>query len=72
MTKFKVLCRVDAFVDYTAEIEADNAEAAATMARANPDAYAWAKQADQEFDARLYVTLDRSGVEIERTEVGDL
>ena len=34
MTKFNVLCRVDAYVDYVAEVEAVDAEEAAQLANA--------------------------------------
>jgi hypothetical protein len=71
MPKFNVLCRVDAFVDYVAEVEADDAQEAALLAQENSETYTWAKQGDQEFDARLYVALTPDGDEIESTQVGD-
>jgi len=71
MPNFTVLCRIDAFADYVAEVEADNAEKAAELAQDNHGDYKWEHHQTQEFDARLYVTLDADGDAIERTQVGD-
>ena len=71
MPLFKVLCRIDAFADYVAEVEADSAEDAAEMARDSHDDYTWEADGTQEFDDRIYVTLDVDGEAIERTKVGD-
>ncbi len=68
---FEVLCRIDAFADYVAEVEADSPEEAAELARDNHADYKWDQRSVQEFDARLYVTLDADGDEIERTQIGD-
>ena len=68
---FDVLCRIDAFADYVAEVEAEDAEEAATLASDNHGDYKWEHRFTQEFDARLYVTLDEHGNEIEETQVGD-
>jgi len=68
---FTVLCRIDAYADYVAEVEAGSAEEAAGLARGNHEDYKWEHNQTQEFDARLYVTLDADGAEIERTQVGD-
>ncbi len=68
---FQVLCRIDAFADYVAEVEADDPEAAAKLARDNHADYIWEHRSTPEFDARLYVTLDADGDEIERTRIGD-
>jgi hypothetical protein len=68
---FEVLCRIDAFADYVAEVEADNAEEAAELASENHGDYKWEHSFTQEFDARLYVTLDDAGNEIEETQIGD-
>ena len=70
MPKFTVLCRVDAYVDYVAEIEADTAEDAALLAQDSSDEYEWEERGPVEFDARGYVTLNRVGDEIDRTRVG--
>ena len=71
MPTFTVLCRIDAYVDYVAEVEADTAEDAAELARDSHEDYKWEHHGTAEFDARLYVTLDADGDEIERTQVGD-
>jgi hypothetical protein len=68
---FEVLCRIDAYADYVAEVEAEDAEEAAQLASDNPADYKWVHHQTQEFDARLYVTLDSDGNEIEETQVGD-
>jgi len=71
MPKFKVLCRVDAFVHYEAEVEAKNAAAAARLANNGNVSHDWTRVGETEFDARLYVALDADGVEIDSTECGD-
>jgi hypothetical protein len=68
---FEVLCRIDAFADYAAEVEAADADEAVAMARGNHEDYKWEHRFTQEFDARLYVALDEAGNEIEETELGD-
>ena len=69
MPKFKVLCRRDAFIDYVAEVEANTAEQAAQMASDDPDEFQWRREGDQEFEAKVYVTLGADGFEIDSTEV---
>ena len=71
MPKYRVLCRVDAYVDYIAEVEADDPVAAAQLAHDDPDEYHWEAEGAQEFDARKYLTLDESGEEIEDSRAGD-
>jgi hypothetical protein len=71
MPKCTVLCRVDAFVDYTAEVEADTAEEAAYLAQEDSGSLEWTNVGETEFDARVYVALDANGVEIESTQCGD-
>ena len=71
MPTFTVLCRIDAFADYVAEVEADDAEEAAELARDNHGDYKWEHDQTAEFDDRFYVTLDADGGEIESTRVGD-
>lgn len=71
MAKFSVLSRVDAFVDYVAEVEADTAEEAADLAYDGSVSVAWAKRGVVEFDARHVVALDARGEEIEATARGD-
>ncbi len=72
MPKFYVLCQVDAYVRYEAEVEADDAEQAAQLACDRPEDYKWVGGDAQEFDARKYVTLTAEGDEIEETYCGDL
>jgi hypothetical protein len=62
---------VDAYADYIAVVEAGSAEEAAQLAYEDEHEFKWESQGVVEFDARLYVTLDRDGCEIEGTEVGD-
>jgi hypothetical protein len=71
MPVFEVKRRVDAYVDYYAKVEADSPSEAAQLACDDPADYVWEKDQTQEFDARLYITLDAEGLEIEETEVRD-
>ena len=71
MTTFTVLCRIDAYADYVAEVEADDAEEAAELARENHGDYKWEYDQTAEFDDRYYVTLDAQQEPIEATRVGD-
>ena len=71
MPTFTVLRRVDAFVDYTAAVEADTPEEAAELAHEDESSYQWQEAGPVEFDDRLFVTLDKDGEEIEATQVGD-
>ena len=66
MPKFKVLCRIDAYADYVAEVEADSAEDAAQLAEGCHGDYIWEHHQTAEFDDRFYVprstpTAMRSG-----------
>lgn len=70
MPTFTVLLRVDAYVDYTAEVEADDPEEAVELARETPEDYKWQELGACEFDARGYVALDAEGNEIEATRAG--
>lgn len=70
MPKFTVLSRVDAFVDYTAEVEAENAEAAAKFAYYDGTGLVWEPGGTVQFDARRVVTLNDDGEEIESTACG--
>ncbi len=72
MPTFTVLCRIDAYADYVAEIEAGDAAQAAELARGGHGHYKWRHVQFQEFDARFYVALDAEGNEIESTHVGDI
>lgn len=70
MPKFTVLSRVDAYVDYVAEIEAGSAEEAADIAYEGDVPIRWEERGVVEFDARLVITLDDEGEEIEQTARG--
>jgi UDP-N-acetylenolpyruvoylglucosamine reductase len=69
--RFQVLRRIDAFVDCVAEVEAVDAEEAAAKANEDETKFEWKKSGLSQFDARLYVTLDAAGNEIESTQQGD-
>jgi hypothetical protein len=71
MPKFQVLCRIDAFADYVAEVDADSAEEAAQLAHDDHAAYTWIEDGVQEFEATVYVTLENDGSHREETAVGD-
>ncbi|HEY3800375.1 MAG TPA: hypothetical protein VGL58_18650 [Caulobacteraceae bacterium] len=71
MPIFSVLCRVDAYADYVADVDAESAEAAATLARERHDDYKWVHDQTLEFDARYYVALDDEQTPIEATRTGD-
>ena len=62
--------RVDAYVEYEAEIEADDAKKAADLAYDNGPNIDWTEIGTQQFDARHVVTLDEDGDEIEETKWG--
>ena len=72
MPTFTVLCRIDAYADYVAEVEAGSAAEAAELARENHGDYKWEHDQTAEFDARFYVTLGADGDEIDATHVGDM
>lgn len=71
MAVFKVLKRVDAFVDYVAEIEAGSAEEAAELALDQEEILKWRKDGMFLFDSRVFVTLDEDGLVIDNTRQGD-
>lgn len=70
MPKFTVLCRQDAYVDFTAEVEAETPQEAARLARSAPGKHNWLQRSVSGFDAALYVALDEAGQEIGGTECG--
>jgi hypothetical protein len=72
MPTFSVLCRIDAYADYVAEVEAGSAEEAAELAREDHGKYVWKYDQTAEFDDRFYVTLDADGNEIDAKHVGDM
>ena len=65
MPIFTILSRVDAYVDYTAEVEADDLEEAVDLAYDGDPSVKWKEQGVTEFDARHVVALDANGDEIE-------
>ena len=71
MPLFTVRRRVDAYVNYVAQIEADSAADAAEMASDDEAAFTWEEDGTDEFDARLFIALDDDGAELEDTEVRD-
>lgn len=71
MPRFKVLSRVDAFVDYIAEIEAESADQATELAYQGAPGIIWNEWGTVEFDARHMVALDDNGNEIESSGRGD-
>jgi hypothetical protein len=71
MPAFTVLRRVDAFVNYKVSLEAGSAEEASSLARVQEDALDWDEISTTTFDARLFVTLNEHGQEIEETLRGD-
>ncbi len=71
MPRYRVLRRVDAFVDYCTDIEAASPEEAAALANWKEDNLVWKQTEIVEFDARLFVTLNQDGCEIESSKTGD-
>jgi hypothetical protein len=70
MPKFRVLMRVDAYVKYEAEVEANDPKEAADLAYDDGPEIKWTELGTQQFDARHVVTLDADGDEIEETKWG--
>lgn len=64
MPIFTILSRVDAYVDYTAEVEADDLEEAVDLAYDGDPSVKWQERGVTEFDARHVVALDTNGDEI--------
>jgi hypothetical protein len=72
MPRFTVRRRVDAYVDYVAEVEAATPQEAAELANDNESAFDCEEEGPCEFDARMFIALDADGAEIDGTQVGDL
>lgn len=70
MPVFTVLSRVDAYVDYLTEVEADTAQEAVDLVYDCDVDVVWEKSGVVEFDARHVVALDDDGEEIESTARG--
>ena len=71
MPVFTVLRRVDAFIDYTTQIDAANAKDAAEIARRNADRLSWELNGEHEFDAQTFIAIDPTGAEVTDSECGD-
>ncbi len=69
MPTYTVRRRVDAFVDYVAQVDADNPAEAAELAQQEDGDLAWEQEGICEFDDRLFITLSADGAEIAETEV---
>ena len=68
MAKFRVLRRVDAWIDYIVEIDADNPDEAARAAHRCPALFAWVRAGEEEFPNTLFVALDEQGCELAQTQ----
>jgi len=71
MPKFTVLSRVDAYVDYTCEVEADSIEEAVDLAYDGDPSVKWIAQGVVEFDTRRVLALTDDGEEDESYVRGD-
>lgn len=65
MTVFKILSRVDAYVDYTTEVEADSAEEAVDLVYEGLVPVEWTNQGVVEFDAVRMSAVDENGEDID-------
>jgi len=65
MPKFTILSRVDAYVDYTCEVEADSAEEAVDLVYAGDIKVAWKEGGVTEFDAVRMSAIDEDGNDID-------
>lgn len=65
MPKFTVLSRVDAYVDYTCEIEADSAEEAVDLVYMGDVKVEWTNQGVTEFDAVRMSAIDEDWNDID-------
>lgn len=65
MPKFTVLSRVDAYVEYTAEIEAGSAEEAVDLVYEGLVQIEWKHQGVVEFDAARISAIDADGNDID-------
>ncbi len=64
MPKFTVLSRVDAYVDYTCEVEADTAEEAVDLVYEGCVPVSWKEDGVVEFDAVRMSAIDDNGEDI--------
>lgn len=72
MPTFTILSRVDAYVDYTAEVEAGSVEEAVDLAYNGAPQVEWKERSIVEFDARHVTAVDDSGEEIDTYTRGKL
>ena len=65
MPKFTILSRIDAYVDYVAEVEAETLEEAVDIAYDGEEPIQWEQRGVVEFGASHVVALDDNGWEID-------
>lgn len=65
MPRFTILSRVDAYVDYTCEVEADNAEEAVDLVYMGDVKVEWKNQGVTEFDAVRMSAIDEDWNDID-------
>jgi hypothetical protein len=65
MPKFTILSRVDAYVDYTCEVEAESAEEAVDLVYMGDVKVAWTNHGVTEFDAVRMSAIDKNGEDID-------
>lgn len=63
MPKYTILSRVDAYVDYTCEVEAETREEAVDLAYEGGAAIVWKEDGVVEFDNRRVLALGENGDE---------
>jgi hypothetical protein len=68
MPRFRVLRRIDAWIDHVAEVEATNPEEAASLAL-RLDGLQWRRAGETEFWNARFATLDEQGDELPETVV---
>lgn len=65
MPTFTILSRVDAYVDYTCEVEADSAEEAVDLVYMGDVEVTWRSHGVTEFDAVRMSAIDADGNDID-------
>lgn len=65
MPTFRILSRVDAYVDYTCEVEADSAEEAVDLVYLGDVKVTWTNHGVTEFDAVRMSAIDENGEDID-------
>ncbi len=71
MPVFRVLKRVEAYVDYAIDVDAENASDAAEYAAHEDEELDWEALGPTEFEETRIVTLDAEGNQIDDTAIGD-